>query len=235
MSKVLKVLNENKREIALSIISIVACFTYFYVSKIIDLPYFRASFIKIVMFIIIPTLYLFMIKERKAVKEFFKIQSIKDIKVGIITVIGVIVISTISLFTISNVEFFENLAKEASNTIKMSLTKYIITSIYIVCVNALVEEYFFRGIVFLQLSKGKNKKFAMFFSALLFSLYHIAIFEPGMHFIMYLLGYLGLFITGIIFNCMDIKSKTIYNSWFVHAIANSSINTIGLYILLRLK
>ncbi len=235
MIKIKEYIKENKREIALSIISIIACITYFYVSKIMDLPYFRASFIKIIMFCIIPTIYLYMIKEKESVKNFFKIKSIKDIKVGLFTVLGVILLSSISMYLISNVEFFEKIAIDASKTINMGVIEYCITTCYIVFVNALLEEYFFRGIIFLELFKGKNKKYAMIFSAILFSLYHSAIFEPGMNIIMYLLGYFGLFATGIIFNYIDIKSKTIYNSWLVHAIANTSINMIGLYILLRLK
>ncbi len=227
-------IKKYRREIGISIISIFACFTYFYISKIMNLPYFRASFIKVVMFCVIPTVFLYMVKQKNIVKDLFKIKSIKDIKIGVALVVVLMLLFITSMFLVVNVDFFTAIAKQAALTIDMSLNEYISTTMYIAVVNALVEEYFFRGIVYLNLKK-KNQKYAMIFSALLFSLYHAAIFEIGMQVYLYFIGYVILFITGLAFNYIDDKSGTIYNSWIVHFAANTSINLLGLYILLNLK
>ena len=37
----------------------------------------------------------------------------------------------------------------------------------------------------------------------------------------------GLFAGGLIFNCLNEKSSTLYPSWLVHMFANFGINTVG--------
>lgn len=48
--------------------------------------------------------------------------------------------------------------------------------------------------------------------------------------ILLLLLICSLFVGGLIFDFLDDKSETIYNSWFVHMFANFAINTIGLIL-----
>lgn len=66
---------------------------------------------------------------------------------------------------------------------------FTIIFLYIMFGNSLLEEYFFRGIIYYQASQI-SKPFAYLLSALMFSLYHIVIFSTW--FSGYILG-LALF------------------------------------------
>lgn len=234
MKNKLEVKNKIKA-LEISIVAIIICGIFYYIAQILKFPYMQSSLIKITLFLIVPSAYFIIRKKKEVLQNMFKIKSIKEIKLGLILVSILILIASSLMLLVYNIDEFRNLAMQAGNTINKTLNNFIITSLYIVCINAFLEEFFFRGIVFLELNKTANKTYAMIFSAILFSLYHLAIFQPGMEPFMYIIGYIILFFTGLIFNYIDSHSKNIYNSWIVHAAANMSINLFGIYILINLK
>lgn len=73
-----------------------------------------------------------------------------------------------------------------------------------------------------------NKKLAYIFSALLFSIYHVSIFKTWFNWIVIALALTGLFIGGIIFNAINVKAKSIVNSWIIHIFADIAIILIGI-------
>ena len=93
-----------------------------------------------------------------------------------------------------------------------------------------MEEFFFRGYAFIYLKKHTSKKVSYILSSLSFALYHIAMMITWFDIILLLLLICSLFVGGLIFDFLDDKSETIYNSWFVHMFANFAINTIGLIL-----
>lgn len=50
---------------------------------------------------------------------------------------------------------------------------FIYVALYISFINSLLEEFFFRGYVFLILKKDSSLKFAYGFSSLMFAFYHV--------------------------------------------------------------
>ena len=94
--------------------------------------------------------------------------------------------------------------------------------------NSLLEEFFFRGFIFLSLKKIIESRSAHIISAFLFSVYHIAIMSGWFSLPIFILAMAGLFAGGIIFNLLNSKFNNIYISWLVHMFANFAINTIGL-------
>jgi membrane protease YdiL (CAAX protease family) len=95
--------------------------------------------------------------------------------------------------------------------------------------NALLEEYFFRGFIFFNL---ENKYFAYTFSALAFSIYHISNFKNWFtDNLLIIIPLVGLFLSGILFNYLDSKSKDIYNSYIPHFAADLAIVIIGYFII----
>lgn len=110
---------------------------------------------------------------------------------------------------------------------KVTATNYLFVTSYFSFGNSFVEEFFFRGFIFLNLYKFGYKKIAYIFSAGLFSLYHIGIFKSWFSLEIFLLCLIGLFITGLIFNYVDTKSENFLNSWLIHIIADVAIATIG--------
>ena len=102
--------------------------------------------------------------------------------------------------------------------------------IYIVLINAGLEQLFFRGFVFLSLYRMGFKVFAHVFSAALFSVYHIPILfhavSPGI----LALCTLGLVAAGLIFNWLALWCKSLSGSLIVHVSANLALNLmIGVY------
>ena len=60
-------------------------------------------------------------------------------------------------------------------TMAINRDNFIFVALYIPIVNAFVEEFFFRGILFLALTKYIKIGYAYFISAGIFSVYHVAI------------------------------------------------------------
>lgn len=102
-----------------------------------------------------------------------------------------------------------------------------IAALYISFVNAMLEEFFFRGFAFL--SAGQHSKTAWICSALAFALYHVSIMDGWFPLPLFLLFTAGLVAVGLFFNFLD-RDGTIWPAWFVHMAANLAINTIGMHL-----
>ena len=96
----------------------------------------------------------------------------------------------------------------------------------------MLEEFLFRGFVFVNLKKGTNRITAYAVSSAAFSLYHVAMMIGWFNIGLFLLVLVGLGVGGIIFNYLNEKHQSVYTSWFVHMFANFAINTIG-FILMK--
>lgn len=118
----------------------------------------------------------------------------------------------------------EMLDKDAS----VDKDNFLWIALYISFINSLLEEFFFRGFLFLNLQRISGRKFAYILSAFVFSIYHIAIMGNWFSPIIFIIAMIGLFVGALIFNYLNEKSGNIYNSWIVHMMANLSINTVGL-------
>ena len=109
----------------------------------------------------------------------------------------------------------------------ISRENFLWAALYISVVNSLLEELLFRGLGYLELRKFVPEPFAMVFSAAAFAAYHVAILDGWLNWWVYGLCMLGLFLGGLIFNCLD-RRGGILPGWLAHAGANLAINTIGL-------
>lgn len=121
----------------------------------------------------------------------------------------------------------ETIFLELESKSKITATNYFFVTTYFSFGNSFIEEFFFRGFIFLNLYKLGYKKLAYVFSAGLFSLYHIGIFRSWFRLEIFLLCLLGLFITGVVFNYVDTKSENFLNSWAIHIMADIAIVIIG--------
>ena len=109
---------------------------------------------------------------------------------------------------------------------------FLFVFIYIVLINAALEEIFFRGFVFLTLYNKGFKSYSHIYSCLLFSVYHIAILNNAVTIGMLIFLTAGLAVSGLIFNGFVLKCKNISGSLIVHISANFALNLIiGVYYL----
>lgn len=103
---------------------------------------------------------------------------------------------------------------------------FLFVFLYIMFGNSLLEEYFFRGIVFKQML-SLSKVGAYILSALMFSLYHMTIFQTWFTGWILALALFGLFMGGIFFAWLYEKTGGIWSAWTFHIFADFSILIIG--------
>lgn len=103
---------------------------------------------------------------------------------------------------------------------------FIWIALYISFCNSFLEEFLFRFLSFLELSKYAGKKFAYIFSSVLFAVYHIAMIGTSFPPLLLLLALLGITAGGFIFDFVDEKNGTVYNSWIIHMFADFAIMTV---------
>lgn len=99
-------------------------------------------------------------------------------------------------------------------------------ALYISLCNSLLEEFLFRAVSFLLLSRYAARQLAYTFSSVAFALYHVAMIGASFPLPLLLLALIGLAAGGCIFNYVDEKSGTIYPSWVIHMFADLAIMTI---------
>ena len=203
----------------------IACIIMAIVDAVIQPGYAVKSFIKIILFLLIPVVYEFFNKEVNIKKL------IKPNKSGVVTAVslGAAVYVTIlgAYFTFRNVFDFSALTTSLGETTGVNKSNFIWVALYISFVNSLLEEFFFRGFAFITLKKFTTRRFAYIFSSLSFALYHIAMMIGWFGVPVIVISLMGLFAGGMIFNRFDEKNENIYLSWLTHMFANFATNTIG--------
>lgn len=208
-------------------ISVVMIAMMFVVDAIIQPAFYVKSMIKIVLFLVIPFIYIKKTRDFEFTK-FFRIESRKQLwfSLGLgVIIYGVIMIA---YFIFESQLDLGEIRVILGENLKVNDQNFIWVALYIALFNSLFEEYFFRGFLFLGL---KNVGFGIassVLSAFLFAIYHVAIIGTWFEIGLFVLVMLGLFIGGLIFNALNDRNGNIYNSWLVHMFANFAINTVGL-------
>jgi uncharacterized protein len=112
----------------------------------------------------------------------------------------------------------------------VNANNFIFVAVYISIANSLLEEYFFRGVAFIELKSLTSRRFAYWFSAVMFALYHVAMLIGLFDWYLIVLMLVALVVGGFIFNYLNEKEGSILASWAVHLFANLAINTVGLIL-----
>jgi membrane protease YdiL (CAAX protease family) len=207
------------------LIIILACGIMAFVEAVMAPGYIVKSAIKLVLFLILPMLVLNRQKE-VAILNILKLKG-KKLLYPILLGIGVYVFIIAAYYTIGRLFDFSKVADAITGSSGVDKKEFVWVALYISFVNSLLEEFFFRGIGFLVLSRFTSRRVAYVFSAAAFSIYHVAIMSSWFSFYLFLLLLVSLFAAGLLFDWLDEKSSTIYPSWLVHMCANFAINTIG--------
>ncbi len=207
------------------LIIVLACGIMAFVEAVLAPGYALKSIIKIVLFLILPVLVLSRHKETD-LPGILKIKG-RKLLIPILLGIGVYLFIITAYYTIGSLFDFSRVAEAITGSSGVDKKGFVWVALYISLVNSLLEEFFFRGIGFLILSRFTARRIAYLFSSIAFSLYHVAIMSSWFSFYLFLLLLVSLFVAGLLFNWLNEKSRTIYPSWLVHMCANFAINTIG--------
>jgi len=217
--------NNTKKSILMVVLIVIFCTLMAVIDGVFKADYFIKSMIKLVLFLILPTVYSFYDKDIR-IKEIFKPKK-SGIKTALILSVSVYVLILGAYLFVKGIFDFSAITDALTKNIGVTGENFIFVSLYISFVNSLLEEFFFRGFAFLTLKRITGRKFAYLFSAAVFAVYHIAMMIGWFKLDVFLIVMTGLFVGGLIFNYLNEKSSTLYPSWLVHMFANFAINTIG--------
>ena len=215
-----------KKKKTIILIVLIGCLIMGFIDAVIRPEYLIKSFIKILLFSIMPIMYSRYDKDLN-LTSLFKVNSKKEIIIAILSGAGIFTFILGAYFILGNLFDFSNIVASLSENVGVNNNNFIFVAIYISFVNSLLEEFFFRGFAFLKLKEVANRKFAYIFSSLAFALYHVAMMIGWFDISLFILTIVGLFIGGIIFNYFNEKYKNIYVTWLIHMFANFAINYIG--------
>jgi membrane protease YdiL (CAAX protease family) len=184
---------------------------------------------KVILFIALPLLYAKICGEG-TILHFLRLDNVrkKDLKTGLVLGISAFVIILSAYGVLGWMIDFSGIKNELQTKLKITASTFIFVGLYVTFINSFIEEFFFRGFVFLNIYQLGYKKTASIFSAFLFGLYHIAIFKTWFPLPITLLIIASLVTVGIVFNHLNIKTRNFLNSWIAHIIADMAIIIIGL-------
>ena len=222
----MKKFNVNKTKQGIMIITVLSIIAMFLVDYFIQPGYLIKSMFKIILFLTIPLIFV-KVGRSISIKNYFKISSKKQLLISLGLGIGVYIIILGAYFILKSFINLDNIQDILLESLNVDKDNFIFVALYISFFNSLLEEFFFRGFIFLSLLKTSGRYKAYIISAFAFAIYHVAIMVGWFNIALFLVALSGLFIGALIFNYLNEKNNNIYNSWLVHMFANFAINTVG--------
>jgi membrane protease YdiL (CAAX protease family) len=179
------------------------------------------------MFFIVPLIYVGVDKSID-ILDYFKIYSRKQIIGSIALGLSIYMLIMGAYFILTTYIDLSQIRKILYASRDINRNNFFFVAVYISILNSLLEEFFFRGFLFLSLNKVSTRAVAYLISALAFAAYHIGIMVDWRNGTISFLAIIALLTGGLVFNYLNEKNKNIYSSWLVHISVNLALNTIGL-------
>lgn len=201
--------------------SLCCLFILYAVEQVLELPYLMKTLIKLPLFTVYP---LYTIK-----KMSFEMNR-KEFKPVILLSIFVFLVIMVAFLILNSFINFDTIQNDFKTRMQISTSQFLWASIYTIFINALIEEIFFRGFIFMNVLK-ENRLLAYLISAGLFAAYHMAIFKTWFSLPIFLLIMFGLFVGGLIFSYFVEKTNSFLASYMIHVSADLAIVLIGIRVL----
>ena len=199
----------------------------YYIEQVLLLPYVVKTLIKLPFFTIFPWL---LLKYQLDVRVQLVLKK-KD-RVPMLLVCSVVVIAILGgLFLVRTWIDVSAISGDISTRMKVSPQLLLLAALYTTFINSFIEEFFFRGLLFLGLKGSGMKTIAYIASAFFFALYHVTIFMTWFTWPLMLLALFGLFVGGLIFAWFAHRTESLLGSWLIHTTADAAIMVIGLLLL----
>lgn len=209
--------------------SLLTCTALYYVEWGQEATYLIKTGIKLLLFLLIPTIYYIFTRDT----NIYISSSTKPKRRGSLLpgfLIGLLSFAVLmaAYYFLQTFIDFKTIIMELETRLKVNPMNFLFVGIYITLFNSFIEEFFFRGFVFLGIYRAGKPGMAYFYSSLLFALYHIMIFRNWFTLPLFFIALFGLFVVGLFYNWLDTKSKNFISSWIAHIFANAAIILIGL-------
>lgn len=209
--------------------SLAACIALYIIEQYLGVNYALKTISKLILFVLVPYFYIkFVVKSDFKRELNLRNLDKKRVKLGFIFGLGSFLIVLAVFFIFQGAIDLNSIASELQTKSKITPANFLIVGFYITFGNSFIEEFFFRGFIFLNLYNLKREKFGYIYSSVLFGLYHIAIFKTWFSPLIIFLCLLGLITVGFLFNWLNTKSQNFINSWLVHIFADTAVILIGL-------
>lgn len=218
---------QHKRNTIVMVAAAICCGVMALVDGVIQPGYGVKSAIKLAVFALVPLL-LTRCCGLTPMREIFRFRK-KGFAAALGLGIGIYALILAAWWIVKHWVDFSGIAGNLTQSAGVTKDNFLYVSLYISFVNSLLEEFFFRGFLFTNLKQ--NRTFAYCFSALAFSIYHVAMMIGWFNIWLTGLVLMGLFVGGLIFNALNEFNDCIYVSWLTHMFANFAINTIGFILL----
>jgi membrane protease YdiL (CAAX protease family) len=112
------------------------------------------------------------------------------------------------------------IATKLHELVSLNISNLIFIGLYIVIVNSLLEEYFWRGFVFEKLRKLIKPWMAYIFTGIAFSFHHIIFYYNWFNMTFFLIVTIGLIFYAIIMNFIFQRYKDLLSCWLVHSLVD---------------
>ena len=214
---------DKKKAYGIMAFAVACCVVMAFVETVIEPAYLVKSAIKAVVFLALP-----LVLARAAGIRLWDGAFGLDRKsvVSLLTLGLVIYGGIIGAYALTqNLFDYGSLVQALSADQKVGNGSFWGVAFYISFCNSFLEEFFFRLVAFLELSKHAAKRTAYAFSSVLFALYHVAMIGTSFPPLLLALCLMGL-AAGLIFDYLDGRKGNLYSSWVVHMFADFAIMTI---------
>ena len=104
--------------------------------------------------------------------------------------------------------------------ISINISNLIFIGLYIVIVNSLLEEYFWRGFMFQKLRRLIRPGMAYLFTGIAFSFHHIMFYYNWFNMTFFLIVTIGLIVYAMIMNFIFERYKDLLSCWLVHSLVD---------------
>jgi membrane protease YdiL (CAAX protease family) len=220
------------KKVLIIIYALISCGILYFVEQSVGVSYLFKSSLKLVLFVVLPMFYLKKNKSQGDVKKFKLDRScLSNLKHAFIFgILGALLIIILGIVFSPTIDFV-SLRLELAEKLKVTKSVFIFVALYITFINSFIEEFFFRGIVYLGLDSEGKRLVGSLFSGILFGLYHMAMFASWFSPLLVFICVLGLSLVGVFFNYINTRTKSFLNSWIIHIIADTSIMAFGYFML----
>lgn len=204
-----------------------AIILYLAVARVMMAPYALKSMAKVVFFLGIPyfCLRFDQFDIRRKLNGLFRLKKKERLVMLQILLAGAAIIVAANLLARPLITAFgiTGIMSEIKARAHTTTRVFVSALVHIPMVNALVEELFFRGFLFMHVYEQGYPRAAILGSATLFAFYHLAMFHSWFPWPVLVMILAALFLAGILLNYMLLKWKRIVMVWLLHGLANLAI------------
>ncbi|MDO4721098.1 MAG: CPBP family intramembrane metalloprotease [Peptostreptococcaceae bacterium] len=216
----------KKETIYLISSSLLICLLLYLLDQVWQVNYGVKTGAKILFFLAAPAGYRFVFRKGQPSRR-LTLPAGKELKYSILVGVFSFAVVTAAYLLLRSFIDLPGIVSDLEGKSKVTADNFLLAGAYITFINSFLEEIFFRGFLFLNLYEKGRKKTAWIYSSLMFALYHISIFKSWFSPGILMTAVAGLVFAGLLFNYMNRRTRTVFNSWLAHMMADAAIIWIG--------